>query len=347
MPEDRPKRPDSNETPQEKPRFWRPKPRKTDPDDPTIPPIAKTNHGRRRNYSDTAAHTPIKPNDAAETAQPEQPTPTQATRVTPRQPQYEQPLPGQPSPTQPPTPTPPSKPVSEPRRPQQAKQSGGWLRFLTRLMLATVLLAICASLIAIASSVGSYVYIANQLPPAEELKQRQFQFRTSGIYDRDGNLLWEINDPNFGRRTDVSLADIAPDLRHATIATEDRNFYVNVGVDPIAVARAVYYNVTEGSIVSGGSTITQQLVKNTLLTDEERTERTLTRKVREAVLAVEVNRSYDKNDILENLSESDLLWQPRIRHRGRQPDLFWQKCQPTNPGRGIIAGRVTAKSSGS
>ena len=292
MPEDQPQRPHNDDAPPEEPRFWQPK-RRADPDENIMPPSAKTNHGRRRNYSDTDAHQPVKRDSVPSTPQQQQPAPVQPTRVTTRQPQYEQP--GQLRPVQPPMP----KPASEPQRAQPPKQSGGWLRFLTRLMLATILLAIVASLLAIVSSVGSYVYIANQLPPADELKQRQFQFRTSGIYDRDGNLLWEITDPNFGRRTDVALANIAPDLRQATIATEDRNFYVNVGVDPIAVARAVYYNVTEGSIVSGGSTITQQLVKNTLLTEQERTERSLIRKVKEAVLAVEVNRSYDKNDILE------------------------------------------------
>jgi membrane peptidoglycan carboxypeptidase len=65
------------------------------------------------------------------------------------------------------------------------------------------------------------------------------------------------------------------------------------------VARAVYYNVTEGSIVSGASTITQQLVRNTLLSQEERTEQTIIRKVKEAVLAVEVANRYSKDEILE------------------------------------------------
>jgi 1A family penicillin-binding protein len=170
---------------------------------------------------------------------------------------------------------------------------------LLRTFLSLVLLGIIISFLAVAGGVAGYTYIASKLPPAEELKRRQFHFRTSTIYDRNGNVLWEINDPNFGRRTDVSLADIAPDLRNATIATEDRNFYLNVGVDPIAVVRAVYYNVNEGSIVSGGSTITQQLVKNVLLSEAERGEQTLLRKVKEAVLAIEVSREYSKNDILE------------------------------------------------
>jgi membrane peptidoglycan carboxypeptidase len=78
-----------------------------------------------------------------------------------------------------------------------------------------------------------------------------------------------------------------------------RFFYINVGVDPIAIARAVYYNVSEGEIVSGASTITQQLARNVLINPEERTERTMIRKVKEAVLAVEINRRYSKQQILE------------------------------------------------
>ena len=183
--------------------------------------------------------------------------------------------------------------------PEKTRRRINWGRALVRTVLTLVLLGIIASLLIAAGSIAVYAYIAGQLPPAEELKRRQFHFRTSTIYDRNGNVLWEINDPNFGRRTDVSLLEMAPDLRNATIATEDRNFYLNVGVDPIAIVRAVYYNVTEGSIVSGGSTITQQLVRNILLSQEERTERTLVRKVKEAVLAMEVAQQYTKNDILE------------------------------------------------
>ncbi len=144
-----------------------------------------------------------------------------------------------------------------------------------------------------------YSWYASQLPPAEELLQRRIQFTTSQILDREGNLLWEIIDPTGGRRTIVTLNQMAPELIQATIATEDRFFYLNVGVDPIAISRALYYNLTEGEIVSGASTITQQLARNVLLTPEERTEQTMSRKLKEAVLAVEINRRYTKEQILE------------------------------------------------
>ncbi len=195
----------------------------------------------------------------------------------------------------PPTP-PPDETVIAPQLANEPPSRKGclWRVLLTTIIGAFVLLVLAASF-----SLLGYAYLAQQLPSPEELKTRQYQFRTTSIYDRNGNLLWEINDPNFGRRTDVPLYDISPDLRKATIATEDRNFYLNVGVDPIAVARAIYYNVTEGSIVSGASTITQQLARNVLLPPDERTEQSLKRKVKEAVLAVELSRQYSKNEILE------------------------------------------------
>ncbi|MCS7259433.1 MAG: penicillin-binding protein 1C [Anaerolineae bacterium] len=144
-----------------------------------------------------------------------------------------------------------------------------------------------------------YFYIAAQLPPPEELERRAFRFASSQIYDREGGLLWELIDPYGGRRTWVPLQRISRYAVAATIATEDRFFYAHVGVDPIAMIRALYYALSEGEVVSGGSTITQQLVRNVLLSPEERAQKTLRRKLREAVLAIEVARRYPKDKILE------------------------------------------------
>jgi 1A family penicillin-binding protein len=155
------------------------------------------------------------------------------------------------------------------------------------------------SLLVVLVMIAGYYYIAAQLPAPEELQERSFTFASTQIYDRNGSLMWELIHPNAGRRTWMPLSRIAPVLVAATIATEDRNFYANVGVDPIAVARAIYYDVTEGELVSGGSTITQQLARNVLLSPEERGQKSLLRKVREAVLAVEISRRYPKDKILE------------------------------------------------
>ncbi|MDX1520765.1 MAG: PBP1A family penicillin-binding protein, partial [Anaerolineae bacterium] len=180
-------------------------------------------------------------------------------------------------------------------RPVQAKPKRRLWRTITTLFWIGLILGV----LALGTGLAGYVWIALQLPPAEELRARSFRFATTQILDRDGNLLWEIIDPTGGRRTRVPLDQISPDLINATVATEDRFFYANVGVDPVAVVRAVYYNVSEGEIVSGGSTITQQLARNVLLSPEERTEQSLSRKIREAVLAVEINRQYSKEQILD------------------------------------------------
>jgi 1A family penicillin-binding protein len=148
-------------------------------------------------------------------------------------------------------------------------------------------------------AIAGYTYIATGLPAPEELHTRSLTFASTKIYDRNGGLLYEVFDPQGGRRTLVPLAGISPYLRLATIATEDKYFYQHPGVDPIGIARAVWQNVTERGIVSGASTIPQQLARTVFLSPEERVQRTLSRKVKEAVLATEISRRYSKDAILE------------------------------------------------
>jgi membrane peptidoglycan carboxypeptidase len=142
-----------------------------------------------------------------------------------------------------------------------------------------------------------YVGIAAALPAPEELQARANTFASTQIYDRDGNLLNEIADPNYGRRTLVTLDQISPYLKEATLATEDPNFYQHPGVDPVGIARVVYYAIRNRDITSGpgGSTITQQLVKLTFLSSE----RTVSRKIKEGILAAEITRRYSKDTILQ------------------------------------------------
>jgi 1A family penicillin-binding protein len=164
---------------------------------------------------------------------------------------------------------------------------------------AVVALAVLAFFLAFTAVVAAYVVVADQLPSPQELQTRQIAFVSSKIYDRQGHLLYEVTDPQGGRRTKVSLSQISPYLIEATIATEDRDFYSHPGFDPIAILRALYYNLSERRIVSGASTITQQLARNVLLTPEERMQETAWRKIKEAVLAAELTRVYPKDTILE------------------------------------------------
>jgi 1A family penicillin-binding protein len=146
---------------------------------------------------------------------------------------------------------------------------------------------------------AGYVAIAADLPSPEALRAQSAGFVSTQIYDRNGRLLYEIMDPSGGRRILVPYEQISPHLINATVATEDARFWHHPGVDPIGIVRAVFQNVKGGGIVSGASTIPQILVRNVLLSPEERTEQTLLRKIREAVLASEVSRRYSKREILE------------------------------------------------
>ena len=105
--------------------------------------------------------------------------------------------------------------------------------------------------------------------------------------------------PTAGRRNYIPLANISPNLIAATIATEDKDFYSNPGFDPLAITRALWRNYVTGGQGGGASTITQQLARALLLSPEERSQRTATRKAREIILAAEITRRYTKDEILE------------------------------------------------
>ena len=122
---------------------------------------------------------------------------------------------------------------------------------------------------------------------------------SSKVYDRRGRLLFEMPPPHTGRHSPVPLSEMTEALRQAVIATEDASFYQNPGVDGWAIVRAVWINLRGREVLSGGSTITQQLARNLLLSPDERYERTLTRKLHEAVLAWQIARRYSKDEILE------------------------------------------------
>ena len=166
------------------------------------------------------------------------------------------------------------------------------------ILLTVTLIAVGIFFLGLMAAVVGYITIAAQLPSPDELRARQPNFASSQLYDRDGKLLHEIIDPSAGKRTYTPISQIAKDLQYATVATEDRNFYVHSGFDPIAIARAVYYALQEKEIVSGASTITQQVARNILLPDEA-TEVSANRKIKEIILAAELTRRYSKDEILE------------------------------------------------
>lgn len=181
---------------------------------------------------------------------------------------------------------------------------GGWGKSenwgcLVRMVVIAVFIGIVLAIVGGSMGIFYYNRIAATLPEVQDLRDQAAQFETTRILDRNGNILYELLDPNAGRRTYVPLEEMSPYLVAATIATEDANFYSHPGYDVWAIARSFYYNLISDEIVSGASTITQQLTRMLLLSAEEQVSRTYTRKIREAILAAEITRQYSKNDILE------------------------------------------------
>ncbi len=178
-------------------------------------------------------------------------------------------------------------------------RSGGWGGCLLRMSILGVF-AIAAIGIGLASfALYQYYALASTLPSVEDLQQHASQFETTRILDRNGNQLYEILDPQAGRRTYVPMAKISPFMVAATVATEDSGYYSNPGFDPAGIVRAIWQNLQGGEVVSGASTITQQIARNLLLSPEEQSQRTALRKIREIMLAAEIARRYTKDEVLE------------------------------------------------
>ena len=161
-------------------------------------------------------------------------------------------------------------------------------------MVSLVVMSV-ATLLGTAATIGVVDYFAGDLPSIDAIQTSNLS-QTTRIVDRNGKLIEALYHEN---RTVVPLSKISDKLQKATIATEDRTFYANSGVDYRRIAIAAVYNVTHQSFAQGGSTITQQVVKNDVLDSEEAQSRTVSRKLRELLLAEEMERRYSKQQILE------------------------------------------------
>ncbi|MGB8984098.1 MAG: penicillin-binding protein 1C [Anaerolineales bacterium] len=144
---------------------------------------------------------------------------------------------------------------------------------------------------------GAILYIFWDLPSLDSLPAA-YQVPSVRIVDREGRLLYEVLAETGGRNTVLSFGNIPQCLKDATIAVEDKNFYTHPGVDVTGILRALWINLRGGETVSGGSTITQQVARNLLMSQDERTERSLRRKLREAVLAWQMTRRLSRDEIL-------------------------------------------------
>src|SRR5438270_174707 len=142
-----------------------------------------------------------------------------------------------------------------------------------------------------------YAMITRDLPSLSEISNHA-SFKTAQIFDRNGTLLWEFYDPDGGKRTVVPLNEISQNLIDATLAAEDAFFYQHRGADLRATIRSAFLTGS-GTSTTGASTITQQLVRNVILSAEERKQVTVSRKIREIILAYQLDEKLPKDDILE------------------------------------------------
>ncbi len=158
----------------------------------------------------------------------------------------------------------------------------------------TVVAGALSTAAAVAATVNQYQEINGSLPNAAHIAADTFQ--TTRILDRNGELLQEIADQGYGWRTFVPYEEISPYLIDATIASEDATFWSHQGIEPYAIARGAFI-IAGGSGSSGGSTITQQLVRS-VHPEAIGIEVSVQRKWREGLAAVALERQFSKHDIL-------------------------------------------------
>ncbi len=139
---------------------------------------------------------------------------------------------------------------------------------------------------------GGVLYAELQELPDIKAIQTNGPSQSTSIYDVNGDLISQLS---LEQRTIVPFAKIPQTLKDAFISIEDERFYQHIGVDPIGIIRAFVKNIRAGGAKEGASTITQQLARNLFLTHEK----TLSRKIREALLALQIERNYNKEEILE------------------------------------------------
>lgn len=168
-------------------------------------------------------------------------------------------------------------------------------RFTLKKLLVITLMTVLISLTLFAGSVGlAFVNILTTAPEIDPYSINSGFEETSLIFDKDKNLLEKVETAEY--RTFVKLNKVPQFLKDAFISIEDERFYEHPGVDPKGILSSLYENFKAGGVVRGASTITQQLIKNTFLSNEQ----TLTRKLKEIYLALNLETKLSKDQILES-----------------------------------------------
>ncbi len=174
------------------------------------------------------------------------------------------------------------------KRKKTTLRAGGRKRFLLSALIISFIAALCVLVVGVIYAVVAI----QQLPSPDQFSTRQISQSTK-LYDRTGKvLLYEIHGEE--KRTVVPLSEIPDSLKKATLAAEDSNFYTRPAFDWRGILRAVWTDIKEWRAAAGGSTITQQLARNAFLSGEK----TITRKIKELILAIELESRYSKDEIL-------------------------------------------------
>ena len=172
---------------------------------------------------------------------------------------------------------------SDSQNPGRRSSKNGNSKIIVIILIVFVVIITGAGLGFLTASIHTMPSLKDEIRPAA----------SSQIYDINGKLISTVH--SVENRLPVPLSKIPKNLQNAFVAAEDARFYQHIGIDPRGILRAVWSNITGGGVSEGGSTITQQLAKNTLLSQD----RTLKRKIQEALLALQIERKYTKNEILE------------------------------------------------
>ena len=188
--------------------------------------------------------------------------------------------------------------VSRRRKRRQIKRkSRGRAWGIVRILLVGLF---SASLLSVVAGVGAFAYtyrtVSENLPELDRYRNTELA-QTSVVYNSAGEVVDELH--GVQNRFVVDLTEVDPTLRDAVVAIEDQRFYEHRGLDFEAVGRAAWENVRSLSIREGGSTITQQLVKNTYIAQEQRQIPSFRRKMAEASLAWQYEEIHSKDEILE------------------------------------------------
>jgi penicillin-binding protein 1A len=182
------------------------------------------------------------------------------------------------------------------RRRRQARKKNNWLSKVRTAFLLLCAAAILGIVALFASFAQTYTALAEGLPELDDYSSTELA-QTSVVYDANGNVVDELY--GVHNRFVVSLDQIDPTLHEAVVAIEDHRFYEHRGLDFEAIGRAAVENVQSLSIQEGGSTITQQLIKNTYIAQEQRMIPSFERKFAEASLAWQYEEEHSKPEILE------------------------------------------------